>query len=221
MFPPIEQLSHAIIITGNRIKNLELFKEFLTNNSIEIQANPDISIFNDEQLLMDDAMQLVATLTSQKVSEKRFCIISCDRIAVDVQNRLLKTIEEPQDGTYIIVIVPNADRLLPTVLSRCQVISGDYERGDSRLDVSEFLKKNIADRFQFIESWTKNKKDEDNVSKTEVIHFIDALEKNLWQKGNQNEQLFTDIRKVREYAHIRGSSHRILLDFLAMIAPKK
>lgn len=218
--PEIETLSHATIITGNRHANLESFKGFLAEQGIAVQGDPDVFLFNDEQLLMDDAVGIVAMLGAQKVSSHRICVVSCDRLAQDVQNTLLKTIEEPQPGTHIVLMVPDTERLLPTVLSRCQVITGDASVGESRLDVSEFLAKNMTDRFAFVESWTKNKKDEDNASKTEVLNFIDGLEKVLWDKGNRDEQLFADIRKMREYANIRGGSHRIILDFLAMIAPK-
>lgn len=220
MFPSLAQLSHATIVVGNREKNLEAFKTFLAHEEVAVQANPDISIFNDEQITIEDARMITSMLSSQKVNAARFCIISCDRLAIDVQNVLLKTLEEPQPGTYIILIIPNRDSLISTVLSRCQIIVGDSGVGESRLIADDFLKKTTAERFAFVESWTKNKKDEDNVSKTEVIYFIDDLEKKLWSIGNRDEQLFTDIRRVRQYAGIRGGSHRILLDFLGMICPQ-
>jgi DNA polymerase III subunit delta' len=37
-------------------------------------------------------------------------------------NRLLKLIEEPTDNTYIILIAENQDRILKTILSRCQLL---------------------------------------------------------------------------------------------------
>ncbi|MEI8224109.1 MAG: hypothetical protein WCG20_03230 [bacterium] len=95
MFGMLDTLSHATIITGNREKNLEQFKLFLSEQGISIQGNPDVYIFNDEQLLTDDVEKIVSLLSSQKVSECRICIISCDRMDAQVQNRLLKTIEEP------------------------------------------------------------------------------------------------------------------------------
>jgi DNA polymerase-3 subunit delta' len=39
------------------------------------------------------------------------------------QNALLKTLEEPPEGTVIILVTSNADRLLPTVRSRCQRVA--------------------------------------------------------------------------------------------------
>lgn len=221
MFGTLDNLSHATIITGNRQENLEKFKEFLVSQKIIIQGNPDVYVFNDEQLLTDDVEKIVSLLASQKVSENRFCIISCDRIDAQVQNRLLKTIEEPHSGTHIVICIQDTDQLLSTVLSRCQIIHGSHNQAVTRMDVDDFLKKSVADRFVFIESWVKNKKEEDNLSKTEVITFINLLEEKLWKQGIRDEQLFTDIRTMRDYAASRGSSHRIILDFLAMICPKQ
>lgn len=38
------------------------------------------------------------------------------------QNKLLKTLEEPSSGVYIFIAVADAESLLPTVRSRCQVL---------------------------------------------------------------------------------------------------
>lgn len=219
MIPPLEQLHHATIITGNRAANLQDVTDFLASNGIVSAANPDLSIFEGDQMLMADAEQLVRTVSTKGVSGRRFCVISTDRIAADVQNTLLKTLEEPYPGTFFFILLPNTDRVLPTVLSRCQVIAGDDSVGASRLDAEEFLRQSLADRFAYVESWTKNKKDEDNVSKTEVLDFIGAIEKLLWEKGNRDEQLFADLRQMRDYANIRGASHRVILDFIGMACP--
>lgn len=39
------------------------------------------------------------------------------------QNALLKTLEEPNPTTVIILVAPSAETLLPTIVSRCQVLS--------------------------------------------------------------------------------------------------
>ncbi len=47
------------------------------------------------------------------------------------QNKLLKTLEEPIEGVYIFIGVTDAEALLPTVRSRCQILK------QSRFSVSE------------------------------------------------------------------------------------
>lgn len=219
MFASIETMSHATVVLGNRKNNLHHIKQFLTEQGITIVGNPDVVILETDQLLIDDARTLVDMLASKKLSEKRFCIISCDRMAQDVQNTLLKTLEEPHPDTFIIVLISKSDTLLPTVLSRVHLIHGSSDLAETRLKVADFLKASLSERFAMIEKLTRDKKDENNLSKEEVLASIDHLEKILWDKNIRDEALFTDIRQMRSYAMIRGASHRIILDYIAMILP--
>jgi hypothetical protein len=222
MFPSVNQLSHAVIVTGNRDLNIELVKQYLSSEGFVTTANPDFYVFNAEQLLIDDAFAIIQMLTSQKVSDRRVCIIACDRVTHEVQNTLLKTIEEPHTGTHIILLVPTTDALLPTILSRAQVFQGASAEMSTRLTdyVDSFLRSAPADRFGFIEQWVKNKKEEENLTKIEVVAFITEIEKRVWETGNRDSQLFEDIERMRTYAQIRGASHRVILDFLGMICPQ-
>ena len=234
MFPQsLQNLSHATIITGNRIANLENAKNFLIAQGIEVQGNSDVFVYDQESLGIDPVRdEIVRFVSSQKVSSSRVVILSFDRATTEAQNALLKSIEEPQEGTYFLIFVSNSDSLLPTILSRAQVRGGSEASAASRLDAHEFLKSNLAARFVLVESLVKNKKDEDNLSKSEVVAFLDHVEKLLWEKykplpnpplqgegAAALEQLFADIRQMREYANIRGASHRVILDFIAMIDP--
>lgn len=219
MIPSLEQLHHAIIFTGNREKQLEVIKKYFADNDVDWQGNPDVIIFDQEQLLMDEAQIIITFVSSKKLGEHRFCILSIDRMAPDVQNRLLKSIEEPQPGTYFFIILPTLDRVLPTIISRCQIITGEEGVGETRLSVQNFLAMTTSERFSFVESWTKAKKDEDNVSKSEISYFLDHLEKYLWEKGIRTESLFSEIRVMRQYVGIRGASHRVILDYISMICP--
>lgn len=55
----------------------------------------------------------------------------------DAQNAFLKTLEEPPPHTMLLLLTVNARRLLPTILSRCQILSllrnkVDYEIADQK-----------------------------------------------------------------------------------------
>jgi DNA polymerase III delta prime subunit len=214
-----DQLSHTTIITGSVQKNLALVQAFLIDQGISVTGNPDVIIFQGEQLLMNDASTIMQFMHQKKTSDIRCIILAYHSLATDVQNRLLKTFEEPHPGTYFFLIIPDVKKILPTILSRAQVMIGEQEPHASRLNTETFLKQSIKERFDTIESITKNKKDEENLLKSEIHGFCDHLENYLWNKNNRDEQLFTDIRMVRNYAGIRGASHRVLLDFLAVRCP--
>ncbi len=56
---------------------------------------------------------------------KVFIVDEAESMSAQAQNALLKTLEEPPDKTFIILLVRAIDRLLETTLSRCQVLTFD------------------------------------------------------------------------------------------------
>ena len=64
-------------------------------------------------------------LTPHRGRAKLFIIREADKINVQAQNALLKTLEEPYGTTFLILLVTSIDRLLPTTLSRCQTVRFD------------------------------------------------------------------------------------------------
>ncbi len=53
---------------------------------------------------------------------KVIVIKEADKMNASSQNRILKTLEEPPTYIIVILLTTNSDTLLPTVLSRCQII---------------------------------------------------------------------------------------------------
>lgn len=49
-------------------------------------------------------------------------IDDADTMTPSAQNRLLKTLEEPASGTMLFLITTNCNRMLPTIMSRCQTL---------------------------------------------------------------------------------------------------
>lgn len=54
---------------------------------------------------------------------KIYIVDEADKLTVQAQNALLKTIEEPPEYGVIVLITNNADALLPTILSRCVILN--------------------------------------------------------------------------------------------------
>ena len=53
-----------------------------------------------------------------------------EKMTVQAQNALLKTLEEPPEYAVIIILTTNIDTLLPTILSRCVVLNMKPVRDD-------------------------------------------------------------------------------------------
>lgn len=80
---------------------------------LEPEADKDITVAMIEELV---------SLFKQKpfASTSRACLISRgERMNESAQNKLLKLLEEPAVGDVVFIMAENAQRLLPTVRSRC------------------------------------------------------------------------------------------------------
>jgi DNA polymerase-3 subunit delta' len=62
--------------------------------------------------------KLIMTATESKF--KIAIIDDADYLNTSAQNALLKTLEEPANGVILILIAQNKEKLLPTIISRCQ-----------------------------------------------------------------------------------------------------
>ncbi len=66
---------------------------------------------------------LAPAMPSASPARKVFIVDEADMLAAEGQNAMLKTLEEPNPGTIIILVSSAAERLLPTVRSRCQLVA--------------------------------------------------------------------------------------------------
>ena len=100
----------------------------LSCKKIDDALHPDVLFLEPEgpsQLILKPAiMQLQRELAFRPFEGKhRVCILTtADRMAPEMSNTLLKTLEEPPHHTVIILLANSAKAILPTILSRCQQI---------------------------------------------------------------------------------------------------
>lgn len=96
---------------------------------VETENYPDLYSVRPKsksrRILVDDMRNLLHQLglTSTSGGEKIGMIIEADRMQEQAQNAFLKTLEEPAVGTRLILLTTHPEELLPTIRSRCQLIS--------------------------------------------------------------------------------------------------
>ena len=88
-----------------------------------IVISPDekgrIPIGNPDKPEENSVRHLISRLSKRSITGRFGVIIDgIDKISIEGQNALLKTLEEPQDGTGIIMISSNRSSILPTIISR-------------------------------------------------------------------------------------------------------
>ena len=80
-------------------------------------------------------------------------IKDADTMTLRAQNRLLKTLEEPFEGTVMILLSENRENLLETIKSRCVLYRIEGEKQETAAGESaEALFQTIAERKGFFRS---------------------------------------------------------------------
>ena len=110
----------------------------------------------------------------------RIIVIRASAVFPEAQNALLKSFEEPVQGTIFFVIVPTISGLLPTLLSRTIVLHHTEQKTVNKLS-EDFLNGDYQSRIKIIESITKDLKDK-KMERAELGEFIFVLEKNIYEQ---------------------------------------
>ena len=96
---------------------------------IERMEHPDVEWIKPEKnggaIKIDQIRELqnTAYLTPQRARYRLIVIEAADRMNTASANALLKILEEPAQHTVFILIAQQLSTVLPTILSRCQIIS--------------------------------------------------------------------------------------------------
>lgn len=80
-------------------------------------ASKNVRIFEYENMLLDDAKSVTSEAYIAEYEQKNI-VIMAKKLGADVQNSLLKILEEPPKNIVFTLIVPSKNTLLPTVRSR-------------------------------------------------------------------------------------------------------
>ena len=107
-------------------------------------------------------------------------IVEADRMVDQAQNAFLKTLEEPADGTLFLLLTTNPKGLLPTIQSRCQLLS----ISENRLDYSSLVNP------KFLESLARLKKGAGAKVALEVCAEISEVLSNLEKKATEDGKEF-------------------------------
>jgi len=148
-------ISHAYLIDEN--DNLEAFgmvmafvKEILcislTNNDekeilckrIDDGNYPEVKIIEPNGLLIKKGqildLQQEFSKSSVEGNKRIYIIRDADKMRSETANSMLKFLEEPDNNIVAILMTNNYNNLLPTIISRCQVIRLEKDNNDKVID---------------------------------------------------------------------------------------
>ncbi len=158
-----------LLISVSLERRQEEINEILERLKIE-EAHPDLLYMFDEEKLGVEAAKNVRGFLSMRPVQAlgRVVVIeSAQNLTNEAQNSLLKTLEEPPVNATILLAADSESSLLPTILSRCQIVhlqspqmsSLGSTRGSSDTDSSEgpqndierLIAQSVEERFAYIE----------------------------------------------------------------------
>jgi DNA polymerase III, gamma/tau subunits len=123
-----DSFSHANLIVGNDGIGKSIIAKYISNQIIEGRDNADsVDIVkyypSSSSFGVDDVRNIINEVNKKPYeSDKKVLILyRCDKLTTQAQNALLKTIEEPPKGVYLILLSDSLEVILDTIKSRCQI----------------------------------------------------------------------------------------------------
>ncbi len=115
-------LSTLILNGGLKEGRLEKNENYFKAMSL---SHPDLKVFpSKDRLLVADSEEIVEESVVKPIFAERkvFIIKNIEQSMEAAQNKLLKTLEEPERNVYFILTSTNINLVLPTIRSRCNKI---------------------------------------------------------------------------------------------------
>lgn len=124
------KLHHAILLYGPKGSGKAGFaKEFISEIlGSKNSHHPDILLIEKEAGKKEIGVEKIRTISAflnqtSAISANKFIIIdSACELTRSASNAILKILEEPHSNNFLILIAHSKSKILPTILSRCQIV---------------------------------------------------------------------------------------------------
>lgn len=187
---------------------------FVTPSAPQIPISPDVLIVTPQTSIGIEEVRNIQSFLSNKPFQSQHntvIILEAHLLTIPAQNAFLKTLEEPPGNSQIYLVTSQPDLLLPTVLSRCEIISST--KTNSEIDTSQiknFLnKKTIGERLIFLE--------ELNLTRIKLEEFLTQFEHYLHQNITDDcldiNSIYKKITKLKKYLKSNCNLKLIITQF--------
>ena len=159
-----------------------------------------------DELSIDQVRQLQKDVCVSFEKEVLIGIYSLDNSGIEVQNSLLKIIEEQGDRLSFLLLVTDPVRLLPTILSRCSLI---YYGSKEPHHQEDGVITDCIDHFSFIKN--------SDTTKGEAVARIDHL---LRSHTISSSKILTHILSIRKLVLENNMNPLLALDSILLFLTK-
>ena len=165
------------------------------NNFIELKIiKPDGEWIKKEQL---DELQSLFSKKAIVGNKKVYIIDGVERLNINSANSILKFLEEPEEGIIAILITENINKVIGTIVSRCQILS--LKSCNNYLEYETMIKKialNIFNSDKLINEFVSN--EGSNLFVDNVINFVKYYEEHGMDTLLEIETLWNCFFKDRK-----------------------
>jgi len=207
-------LHHAYLLEGEKDTLLPAVLSFVGETlGISVRGNPDVLVHTCETLTIEESrfIENLEGLRALKGGKKIF-VIAFDFMTREAQNALLKLLEEPLSGTHFFLITSLREVLLPTLLSRLQIILGGSAVGNDEL-AQHFLSRAPGKRMELLKDIVENR------DRAAARVFLDTLERILYRRSSEDAAVkedFGSIMLAKKYLGDQSASVKMLLEHVSL-----
>lgn len=199
--------------------------------------HPDLLYFpNDSKLGIEQARKIKEHFSLKPYSAKGRVVVLEDAscLSLESQNALLKTLEEPPEEAVLILGAKSESDLLPTVLSRCEIVilnsfqdlSDDMIPKQSSLeqsqeiqhDIEKLLSLSIEERFEYVEKL----KYREEFLHAMILYFRSTLyDAPVQQSVNRKDtvRFLNKLLQAEQWA-AQNVNIRAILEYLMLVMPQ-
>lgn len=167
---------HAYLFIGNNKENIDKQISTFFPNILGQISNQTITKIEDVRNLRKHLKLTQSALTYIKIED-------IDSSTIEAQNAFLKNLEEPPSNIIFILTAHSETTLLPTILSRCQVIKSTNLFEYPKKELADFFAKEVCERTLYLGKIQK-KNDALKFITYVIYYFHDKLKSEDQAKGN-------------------------------------
>jgi len=178
---------HAYLLIGSNSLELKAKAE-------EIAKKFEAKILEFPLTKIEDARSLNNLLRLTLTEPTLIFSENINEATPETLNAFLKNLEEPQDNLYFVLTSPSVRKVIPTIVSRAQIIKiSGQESGTGNTEIEKFLEMKIGQRLAYIDK-IKDRGEAQQLAE----NLVKTLHGRLHENGVQYEDTVNKIEVAQE-----------------------
>lgn len=187
---------------------------------IEHEEHPDVVtvVPNGATIKVDQVREIKDNFSKSGMESRRKILIvqDMDKMTISAANSLLKFLEEPEGQITIILLTTEIQKLLPTIVSRCQIVHFPVRNIEDR--VAEIISRNVPKETATLLSYLTQ--DTEQALAIYEDEEFQGLVQAIWQwfklLNKNHEQAFIYVQTNLQPLMANRETASLMLDLLVM-----